>query len=146
MNYSQENNKLSIDLFILMCEIHGRIQCLWFQSEKEGFHSWVSKTCKFELDGPLKCEWKTYCLWPAHLKPFPSCAHVVQNHSSAIEFPANITDTSVSLNSPPNALFILFDLFIRCLFLPVLWCELNTNSIFKANLAAKLVLMKENTY
>lgn len=90
MNYSQENNKLSIDPFILMGEIHGRIQCLWFQSEKEGFYSWVSKTCKLALDEPLKCEWKTYCLWPAHLKPFPSCAHIFQNHSSAIEFPANI--------------------------------------------------------
>lgn len=47
------------------------------------------------------------------------------------------TDTSAPLHNPPNALFIWFDLFILCLFLPVLWCELNINSISKANPAAK---------
>lgn len=56
---------------------------------------WVSpagfqRPYKLELDEPLECEWKTYCLWPAHLEPFSTCAHVFPNHSSCIEFPANV--------------------------------------------------------
>lgn len=137
INRNQENTKLSVDMFIIIAKsMVGRIQCLWLQSEEEGFQSWFSKTCRLELDGPLQRERETHCLWLALLEPFPHCARFPKLFISCWASCGH-ADTSAPLQSPPNALFILSDLFILCLFLPVLWCERNSNSIFEANTGAK---------
>lgn len=66
-----------------------RIQCLWFQREKEGFNSWVSKTTQIQARWATEVWMKDLLPWACSCGALLSHVHVFQNHSSRIEFPAN---------------------------------------------------------
>lgn len=91
-------------------------------------------------------EWKTSCLWAAHLEHFPSCAHVFPNHSSCIEFPTNI----LILLSRCTAHLMLYSLdliYLHCAYSSQC-SDVNLIQIQypRQIQQSKLVLIKTNTY
>lgn len=133
-------------MFMLMCEIHSRIHCLWFQREKRASATGFHRPWKLELDGPLVCEWKTYCLWAACLEHFPSCAHVFPNHSSCIEFPTNI-QILLSCCTAHLMLYSLDLIYLYCAYSSQC-SDVNFIQIQypRQIQQSKLVLIKTNTY
>lgn len=98
------------------------VEVIGLKVKKGGYNSWASKT-----------NWINY--WSVRLVAFDHSLGVLAKLCMCSPRPSIFcaisckhADTSTSLHSTHNALFIVFDLFILWLFVPMLQYELNIHS------------------
>ena len=127
-----------------MCEIHSRIQCLWFQREKRASATGFHRPWKLELDGPLVCEWLTafgLLVWSTFL--------VVHMFSQTIHLVLNFLQT-YRYFCPCTAHLMLYSLDLIYLYCAYSSQCSDVNFIqiqyLRQIQQSKLVLIKTNTY